>query len=489
MTPFYLKKMSLKWTLTALLSLLSRFSLFAQDTLYASSQLTGSNGLCLTCRVVDKYNAVNDNRNDYTTLLLGTSLLDAQISQTLIFPVLQTNPNAEITIEIANNDGLSINLLGSVAVTTGTPGGYNNDRYIIADDDFERKPNSNRLTYTFRTAKPFDRVTIQLNAGLLALGSGLRIYGAYTTVRPLSNCIDAPPDVYAYYPLDSTVKDLGPRRLHGVTGSMAYTMDAVCDMAAIDSLSGGKQFLAPEFTLADSAVAFSVWVKKLPDQQGRVSFATNKYSLDISPDSATFRYQLNLLEEILALPPKVSALIYSDTGYTHVVANYGNRELSIYINGVWAAGFGKMPAYVATSGTTAGPAVFRIKNMNADELTIYNRELTLAEIQRLAGRQDDSVMRKSSATATLIQTGQLSSGKNILTIAPNPISGTFRINGNIPIENSMLVLTDLSGREVFRTFPASTTLTLPANVSPGVYVLRLQTKEGKLYSTKVVVHH
>lgn len=486
---FYMKQKLLKRVLFALILLLSRFSLSAQDTLYATSQVTNSNGLCLTCRVQDRNNAVNGNRNDYTTLLLGTSLLGAQISQTLIFPSLQTDPNAEITIEIANNDGLSINLLGSVAVTTASPGSFNNDRYIIADDDFERVPNSNRLTYTFRAAKPFDRVTVQLNAGLLALGSGLKVYGAYTTVRSLSNCIEAPPDVYAYYPLDSTVKDLGPRRLHGITGNMTYTTGGVCDLAAIDSLSGGKQFLVPEFTLADSAVAFSVWVKTLPGQQGGISFATNKYTFEISPDSATFKYQLDLIGEVLAKPPKVSAQLYSDTGYIHVLANYGNRQLSIYVDGNWAASFDDMPHYVLTSGTTAGPAVFRIKNMKADELTIYNRELTLAEIQRLAGRQDDSVMRIPSAAATLIPTGQLSSGKNILTIAPNPVSGTFRINGNIPIENSMLVLTDLSGREVFRTFPASATLTLPANVSPGVYVLRLQTKEGKIYSTKVVVHH
>ncbi|WP_159456173.1 LamG-like jellyroll fold domain-containing protein [Chitinophaga eiseniae] len=484
-----MKQVPLKWALPALILLFSHFSLSAQDTLYANSQLTNSNGLCLTCRVLDRNNAVNGYHNDYTTLLLGASLLGAGISQTLIFPKLQTDPNAEITIEIANNDGLSISLLGSVSVTTASPGDYNSDRYIIADDDFERKPNSNRLTYTFRTRKPFDRVTIQLNAGLLALGSGLRIYGAYTAVRPLSNCIEAPADVYAYYPLDSTVKDLGPRRLHGITGNMAYTADAVCDLAAIDSFAGGKQFLVPAFTMADSAAAFSVWVKKLPGQQGgKVSFATNKYTFEISPDEAIFRYQLNFSEEILATPPKASAQLYSDTGYTHITANYGDRKLDIYINGVWAASSDKMEPYISTSGMTAGPAVFRIKNMIADELTVYNRALSFAEIQRLAGQQDDSVTTLPAAAASLTPTGHLSSGKNILTIAPNPVSGSFRIHGDIPIENSILILTDLSGREVFRTSPASATLTLPANVSPGVYVLRLRTKEGKMYGAKLVVH-
>ncbi len=499
-TPDILKPVAMKWLPIALTLLASHFCVMAQDTIYATSQAANSNGLCLDCRIFDRNNAVNnDNLNDYATLFLGTSLLGAWISQTLIFPQTQTDSYSEITIEIANNDGSPINLLDAVTVSTSLGGIYNNDRHMVPNDELVQQPNSNRAIYKFLSAKPFDRVNIELHGGILAIGSGLRVYYAYTTVLDNITACGAPPrDAYVYYPLNGHVKDAGPRRLDGNTINMGYSSYGRCDSAACDSSNLLRRFVTGNYTLYDSAATFAFWIKNIPGRRwfgsARVQFHVGRYHLSVSHDGASSSNVTSTRVNFecdkpgaLAIysPDQTDARFIPDGQYHHIVATIDTNSIKVYIDGelrsenmVYKPG-GFIPYDVNTA-----PARFEIRGFHVDELLVYNRCLNNEEV---------AVMYEDYTGDTLI-TMQSASFKseavedNIkLAISPNPTTGTIQINEGVDIANSIAILNDLSGTERYRTYLSSRTIRLPEHVSPGVYILRLITRAGTTHTAKVVV--
>lgn len=64
-------------------------------------------------------------------------------------------------------------------------------------------------------------------------------------------------------------------------------------------------------------------------------------------------------------------------------------------------------------------------------------------------------------------------------------NGQITLNGNINIEGSEVTLTNTSGKEVYRS--KIRTNTFDSNQPEGVYIMTLQTKEGKSYSKKIII--
>lgn len=489
--PVCMKKM-----LLVLILFFSHLVLSAQtprDTTYATAQRTGTNGLCLGCQVSDSLNAVtNSNLNDYSTLSLGVSLLGASVSQTLIFPKIYPGfPRTEITIEIAHSDGLSVNLLGAVSVGTARGNTDNGDQHIIQSSALRQKPNSNRLTYTFRVLADFDRVTVRLHAGILALGAGLRIYSAYVAVIPPYVCAGLPAGAYAYYPFNGDFNDKGPRQLHGL-GLFRYSTNAVCGLAASDSLSErGSPFNIAYPELSDTAITYAFWLRQLPWDapsyaDASFSWYTNQHSFSVFKDSIRFVFADSIYRILFMEPPTLSVKSYIGTeSFTHVTVVCRSKGATLYISG---ANAGTINGELSVIGSPARALIGQIRNMNVDDLVIYNRSLTEEEVKQLY----DAYFPKLPAFPTLSELAPAAEetpnreGTELI-ISPNPTHGTFRINKEIAVENSMAILTDMAGKEVFRTYLATHNVTLPAKVLPGVYLFRLRTKEGKLYNTKIIV--
>uniref|UniRef100_UPI0025859330 T9SS type A sorting domain-containing protein n=1 Tax=uncultured Chryseobacterium sp. TaxID=259322 RepID=UPI0025859330 len=63
--------------------------------------------------------------------------------------------------------------------------------------------------------------------------------------------------------------------------------------------------------------------------------------------------------------------------------------------------------------------------------------------------------------------------------------GLFTLDKNIAAEGSEVTLTNTSGKEVFRS--KLTSHTFNTQQPQGVYIMKLQTKEGKTYSKKVII--
>lgn len=64
-------------------------------------------------------------------------------------------------------------------------------------------------------------------------------------------------------------------------------------------------------------------------------------------------------------------------------------------------------------------------------------------------------------------------------------NGQVTINGNIDVEGSEISLTNVSGKEVHRSKLRNNTF--DSNQPEGVYIMKLQTKEGKIYSKKILI--
>ncbi|PWN68278.1 T9SS C-terminal target domain-containing protein [Chryseobacterium phosphatilyticum] len=172
------EKLSLQTALIAFILLSSQTLSFAQNRIYAHAQSSGVFGVaCLGCRVDNPENAVGDNEDNYSTMVLGTVLLGG-IQQTLIFPDLRSDTRLVVGIG-TDNIPLSVQLLSGVTLETMNGGSSNNDRRTIDVSLLKLGATPNRGTIEFKPAKPYDGIRIGLSGGVLSLGGGFRIYYAY----------------------------------------------------------------------------------------------------------------------------------------------------------------------------------------------------------------------------------------------------------------------------------------------------------------------
>ena len=64
-------------------------------------------------------------------------------------------------------------------------------------------------------------------------------------------------------------------------------------------------------------------------------------------------------------------------------------------------------------------------------------------------------------------------------------NGQIILGGNVPLEGSEITLFNTSGKEVFRSTLRSNTF--ESKQPEGVYIMNIQTKEGKTYSRKILI--
>lgn len=155
-------------------------TLFYAQKVYVSSQSSQKYGPCGGCAVLNPQNVVGSDENDYASLVIPLGL-GSRIEQDLIFPSVKTHTKAVIGIG-TNISGLSVQLLAGVSVETFNGNVSNNDYKIVNSEILKIGligTNSEKGTIEFFTTKPYDRIRISLNAGLLNLNGGLNLYYAY----------------------------------------------------------------------------------------------------------------------------------------------------------------------------------------------------------------------------------------------------------------------------------------------------------------------
>ncbi|QJB42088.1 T9SS type A sorting domain-containing protein [Chitinophaga oryzae] len=250
-------------------------------------------------------------------------------------------------------------------------------------------------------------------------------------------------------------------------------------------------FAIPYPELSDTAITYSFWLRQLPWEASGYADATfgwhtNQHAISVSKDSILFFFADSTYRSIFLETPVIRVKSRLSTSYfIHIVVVCKRTGATLYISGVKA---GTIDGVLSLQGSPAGNFSGYLQNMNMDELIIYNRSLTQEEVEQLEASYSPEYPIYQTLSVQASAPEGTTSGEGVrLIISPNPTAGTFRINKEIDVENGMAVLSDLSGKEVFRTYLTTHTVTLPEKVLPGVYVFRLRTKDGKIYNTKVVV--
>nr|WP_315030895.1 T9SS type A sorting domain-containing protein [uncultured Chryseobacterium sp.] len=189
-THLLLSQRSIKAALMASFLFLTSAMSFAQiSKIYASSQTNQVVGVCLGCAVLNPLNAVGSNENDYSTLQVSVGLL-ARTEQTLIFSATNiASGTNKLVIGLGSDDvKLSAKLISGISIETFIGDVSNNDYQNLNNDAIQlggSEPNKQELELTMN--KPFDRVKINLNGGLLSVNGALRVYYAYQYKDPYIN--------------------------------------------------------------------------------------------------------------------------------------------------------------------------------------------------------------------------------------------------------------------------------------------------------------
>ncbi|PKF75494.1 T9SS type A sorting domain-containing protein [Chryseobacterium sp. PMSZPI] len=175
-------------TILLALSLFFMNNLSAQllNKFYATSQSNQVVGICLGCGVLNPEYAVDNYDVTYSTLQVSVGLI-ARTEQTLIFD--KTNIAADTNKLIigfgTDKTMLAAQIATSVTIETFNGGVSNNDYQTLNSSNLNlggTDPSRGEIEITMN--KPFDRVKVNLNGGLLSLNAALRLYYAYQYKDP-----------------------------------------------------------------------------------------------------------------------------------------------------------------------------------------------------------------------------------------------------------------------------------------------------------------
>jgi hypothetical protein len=133
-----------------------------------------------------------------------------------------------------------------------------------------------------------------------------------------------------------------------------------------------------------------------------------------------------------------------------------------------------------------------MKNMALDEVLVYDRALSFPEVKAL-----DNSYRASLPPQLLLQkVDERGSFARIavpptatdISVYPNPTTGTLSIKSEKTQEFIFVSLINPAGVEILRIIPNSNTIKIPASVAPGLYLLKIQTKDGRSYIRKITLN-
>lgn len=145
----------------------------------ANTQTNTVSGLCIGCSVSNPGGAVDNDSTTYSTLSIGASVAGS-VSQTLIFPE-ASQPGDSIHVEISTPGTiLSASVLGAIQLSTANGATSNNDVTTLsgAAVTVNLLSGGTKALISYAPPGPYDRVTLQLSAGLVSALTGMNIYYA-----------------------------------------------------------------------------------------------------------------------------------------------------------------------------------------------------------------------------------------------------------------------------------------------------------------------
>jgi hypothetical protein len=498
----------------------------AQNKIYANSQTNQISGICLGCNVENPQNAVGSNENDYSTLKIGIGVV-GKVEQTLAFPSPTTK---KFIIGIGtSNIPLTVSLLQGVSVETFNGDISNNDLQFIDSSILKLGTQTNKATIELQPTKMYDRIKISLHGGLLNLSGGLQVYYAYNPLPSICNpsVLSSIPLPIHYYSFNGNTNDLMAHLNLSSSHPQEFQNNMICNQGIassspdlIYSLKGNSLLNVPS-PRAPRTVSF--WAQV--EQGGTINLTIYGEKIKITQDSiiikpvnennrfnktyfgrmfrknpatpGTFNFYVINFNNDPTPPYSVNNNIYLPNDKTD--PPYYSVDLRITVNSEGLTGpfnlfnnsniLSTYPTSIQTTHWapyyTKGPDLSNnefIISFNAsqiDELFIYDGKMAPEE---LLNAYSQSATNDSTVNKALTSTENV-----IFTISPNPTTGQITLNGNIFLTDAEISITNTSGSEVYYSKFRSKTFDLPPTLPGGVYILTVNTKDGKIYSRKIIL--
>ncbi|WP_185248305.1 T9SS type A sorting domain-containing protein [Chryseobacterium bernardetii] len=467
---------------------------------YAGTQHSQIYGLCMACSILDAQNTLGDNEDDYSSMVIPIGAI-ARIEQTLIFPAV--TKQEKIVIGIGTGQGsLSVQLLSGVSIETFNGNISNNDYQIVNNEILKLGiSNPTRGTVELFVSKPFDRVRVTLNSGLLNLNGGLRIYYAYH--RP-HGCTYPPFEPLHYYSFNGNLNDA----VNGyeMTSSLPpdYQNNMRCGQGLGTTTDKAQYSLTGEIkklngkTSRDLALNHSIsfWAKIGPKQPGNKS-----PSLAVEP----------ILDRFVILPDSLKLEISSaypsfglgnntqfgwapntSDSFDHFLVRNKDGLVEVFKNGKLVFNGGANFYFDLSPFETiinlVGNDISNIVTLDRtqiDELIVYDKALTSEEITMLYDSYNWKVSGLSRGSGKASKTEFKED--RILQISPNPTEGHISLDGNMDLKNAKAFIINSVGKEVYHTTLRSKSFNIPVDLSAGVYILHIETKDKKVYDRKIIL--
>lgn len=455
--------------------------------IYASSQTSQINGLCLLCSVNDPNNAVGSNQDDYSSLVITVGLLGVSVEQTLIFPSEATGNLDYLTVGVGTGGSLlSLAVLGTVTIETYLGNTPNNDATVI-DSSILHLLGNTRATAILNPEKNFDRVKITRKSSLLGLLADFRLYYAFYSTSKISACGTPPPNPIAYFPFNGNAKDT-INDYNSSTPPTSFTNDAVCGQAIAFNNGTPPGIQISGIPLPRKAFTYAFWTIPTDRSNGAIILEIP----GLSPSTPIFRYYISrdigtgvrsvgvnlitnmdqFLEYTFFLP--------EDEYRLHVVT-YDGTSLKSYVN----AHLGRS---IPANGTMKESTVLDIGIYGSgklDELFIYDRALTGDEVTSFYNSYHRSRLLPTSKLQTTTIADNFKTQQ--LNFYPNPTNGLIQISNKIDLNGSTITVSSMQGRSIYSTALQSNNIQLPSSIPAGTYLIHLQAKDRKIYYGKITV--
>jgi hypothetical protein len=460
---------------------------------YANSQTNGVTGLCLFCGVSNPNNPINSGSlNDYSQFNITAGLLGVTVHQSLIFPASTAGGNDSLIVGIGSaNDPLSLNLMAGLTVETFNGGISNGDAARVDPTNF-RATDTGRGEIFLKPVAAFDRVRITLSSSLLGLLSSFRLYYAYTHSVAVA-CSLAPPNPFAYYPLNGNANDSTPHARHGVVNGITFAPDPICDQAAVFD----NEFDYIEFpdttTLPTNAITVAMWVSRqasdvfmyaFPGEGGGDGFAIVVYSGQFGALVTTSGSgRILLIADPLPLDQ-----------WRHLVMTYDGAFVRLFVDGQIADSAAATGSIIYSSidpffglGFQNEGGVSIVGKM--DEVYIYDYALSNAQVNDFynsyaysSGGSGARVVTKAKVPKAQSVTVDLPS----LKLYPNPSNGIVYFREANQLKGAAAIVRDLQGRVVYRGVVTNNSLDLSV-IPAGTYFIQLLSTDKQIFNSKIII--
>ena len=285
-------------------------------------------------------------------------------------------------------------------------------------------------------------------------------------------------NVVAYYPFIGNANDVTVNEKNATVTGATLTTDRLGKVKAAYTFNGSSNLikLPTNLALSNTAFCLSFWFKSLGngnynaqtllDLRGQYNIAVSFYSNHPTNPNAVSFYIANNSGYIYCWSPNNT--IQAGVWY-HVVANYGNNTMQLFVNGVLLDTKTQTPPSAVTGyyNNTLG----KDYNLNLnrawfygsmDEVLIYKRSLTSAEILALYNRglttsEFSEIFAPISIQYTYNALGaRLSRGKLITLKSASFIATRDSANNNMVINDQNEIFEDSLGQQKVIIYPNPT---------------------------------